>query len=781
MSNSKKEKTMTVKKATLINGAAKYYAVLCSFVVNVILSRVLTPAEYGVVAVVTIFTTFFTIFSDMGVGTAFIQNKTLTNEDKNYLFTFMVYVGIVLFFCFFGFSYFIAWFYGNDVYITVSWILGINLFTTAVNVIPYSDLLKQQRFKLVGIVQAIAVTFAAGVAIVLAYNGFSYYSIAIQSVVSVGLYTIVFICISRPKFVFKTSMSSIKKIAGFSVGQLGFSFINYFSRNIDNLLVGKILGDEQLGYYDKSYKTTTFVVSNFASIIGSSIQPVLSKYQDNVRFVYDEFKKAFLFLLSVGVFASVFLYFSASETILILYGDQWVDSIAPFAFLALSLFIQLTLNITGAFYQTLNKTKMMAINGLASAVILISGISIGLVLGGIKYVALCYFLAQCINFIKEMFVLHKLLFKVSAKQLCIHIVKQLIAGALTALLLYFTIKYIPSNNNVVSFIIKFAISFPTYVLLFFAMNEQNSVFDVLIPRLSRSLSTIYLKFSNRIDRFFYWHFHLKKRYFMSHLRNATKGNPGKESKKYDLVCSLTTIPSRIKYVVNPIFSMYNQIIRPRIVVLYIDENAFDNISLPEELNELIEKGFLIVRHVRDIGVHTKYYYAFNDYKDSLIMTIDDDVIYDKHLVEELLLKYEEYPDCVVATRAHKISFNDDKQFNSYNEWEWNYLSSTPHSLLVPTGVGGVLYNPKMFKVGPCQLELFEKLSPKNDDLWLKAIETINGIKTVTLDKLEWHWYSLIEESQNIALNKSNVHENKNDLQWKALCEHFKIDYDTIFN
>ena len=770
---------MTVKKATLINGAAKYYSVICTFVVNVILSRVLTPAEYGIVSIVTVFITFFTIFSDLGVGTAFIQNKTLTNDDKNSLFTFMVYVGIVLFFVFFGFSYFIAWFYESDVYTSIAWILGINLFTTAVNVIPHSDLLKQQRFKTVGIVQASATTIAAAVAILLAYNGFSYYSIVIQSVVSVGLYTIVFLLISRPKFIFRVRFESIKKIFGFSIGQLGFTFINYFSRNIDNLVVGKIFGDEQLGYYDKSYKTTTFVVSNFASIIGSSIQPVLSRYQDDPQFVYKEFKKAFLFLLSVGVFASVFLYFTSSETILLLYGEQWVDSIAPFSYLALSLFIQMTLNITGAFYQTLNKTKLMAINGLISAVIIVGGISLGCYLGSITYVALFYFIAQCINFVKEIVVIHKLLFKISARSLCIHIIKELFVGFLVAIALFFVPRLIFTNNNFILFLIKFAVSFPLYVLLFFAVNEQNSVFDVLIPKFAKRLSATYSRIGNRIDKFCYWHFHLKKHYYKTHYKNAIDGREGLVSTKYDIVCSMTTIPSRIMYVINPIRSMFHQSVRPKHVVLYLDETKFERKDLPKELDEFIDNGFLIIRFVRDVKVHTKYFYAFSEFSESLIVTIDDDVIYDRLLIESLLSKYEEYPNCVVAARAHRITFDNNRTFNSYNKWAWNYVTNYPDSLLVPTGVGGVLYNPRLFIKTPCQLDLFVSLSPQNDDLWLKAIEIVNGIKVVTLDKLEWHWHSVIEESQDVALNKTNVHENRNDVQWLALCDHFDINYELL--
>lgn len=119
---------MSLKKATLINSAAKYYNVICAFIVNVILSRILTPSEYGVVAVATVFITFFSLFSDLGFGVAYIQNKELDKNDRDNLFTFLIYVGIALFVLFFIFSYAIAWFYKDSMYLRVSQLLGVNLF-----------------------------------------------------------------------------------------------------------------------------------------------------------------------------------------------------------------------------------------------------------------------------------------------------------------------------------------------------------------------------------------------------------------------------------------------------------------------------------------------------------------------------------------------------------------------------------------------------------------------------------------------------------------------------
>ena len=86
---------MNLKKAAAINAAGKYSTVIIQLIVTAILSRLLSPEDYGVVAVVTVFSTFFAALSSMGFGTAIIQNKTLTKTDIDNIFSFILYMSII--------------------------------------------------------------------------------------------------------------------------------------------------------------------------------------------------------------------------------------------------------------------------------------------------------------------------------------------------------------------------------------------------------------------------------------------------------------------------------------------------------------------------------------------------------------------------------------------------------------------------------------------------------------------------------------------------------------
>ena len=476
---------MSLKKATLINSIAKYYTMLCAFVVHMILSRILTPEEYGIVAVATVFITFFTLFSDMGFGVAYIQNREFTADDRNVIFTFLTYVGGALFVVFFFFAYGISWFYGSREYIPVAQLLGVNLFLTAVNVIPNAELLKQQRFKTIAITRAFAATLSSVISVLLAFRGFSYFSIVLQSVIYTLLITLVFIYTTKSKFLFRIRFEPIQKITGLSLGQLSFNFINYFSRNADNLLIGKIAGSTALGYYDKAYRTTTFALSGLSSIIGSSIQPVLAVHQDDKQFVYGKFQKAFLFLTIIGAYLAVAFNLAAPEIITVLYGNQWDKSVTAFSYLALSLFAQLPLNITGAFFQVLNNTRLLATVGAVSAMVLVSGIIVGLLFGTIEAVALGYFFGECINFFVVLWIMEKILFKTCLRQFNINLVKILLVAFSSYFAANFLLSYLKLNNIFLSLIYKMSLSFIIYFCICFIMRIEQHVISIIYPKYQR--------------------------------------------------------------------------------------------------------------------------------------------------------------------------------------------------------------------------------------------------------------------------------------------------------
>ena len=126
--------SISLRKAIFINSIGKYSRIILSLIVNAILARLLSAEDYGIVAVVTVFSTFFTTLSDMGFGTAIVQNKNLDEEDIDNIYSFTVYVAIALMLLFMLLSFPIASFYNNIVYEPLSLMLSISLLFNALNI-----------------------------------------------------------------------------------------------------------------------------------------------------------------------------------------------------------------------------------------------------------------------------------------------------------------------------------------------------------------------------------------------------------------------------------------------------------------------------------------------------------------------------------------------------------------------------------------------------------------------------------------------------------------------
>ena len=125
----------SIKTATLLNAAAKYTNVIFNLLATSILARILSPEDYGVVAVVTVFSTFFLLFADIGLGSGIIQNKDLNDDDISNIFSFTIYLGLALMVLFILCSYPISLWYGDSVYFTLGVCLSFSLFFNAINMI----------------------------------------------------------------------------------------------------------------------------------------------------------------------------------------------------------------------------------------------------------------------------------------------------------------------------------------------------------------------------------------------------------------------------------------------------------------------------------------------------------------------------------------------------------------------------------------------------------------------------------------------------------------------
>lgn len=467
---------VSMKKAVAWTAVAKYSRALLGIVFAAILSRLLTPEQYGTVAVITVFVVFFQLFCDMGFGAAVVQDQELTEKQTNDIFSWTVYLGLGLQILFIIASFPIATFYEDDIYVPLGFILSFSLFFSALNMIPNAVMLKQKRFKTITIRTVVSHIVTSLITILLAFKGWGVYALVLQTLLSVIMIFVWNELTVRLKFYFRPDFASIKRIWGYSVYQFLANFLNYFNRHLDNLLIGKFFSKADLGQYNKSYSLMQMPISYIPGVVGPALHPILAEHQNAPQYIYNAYLRILKPLSIIGCFLSVFLYYSAEELVIILFGDQWYPAIPPFKILALSVWFQLLLNTIGPIFQSIGNTKLLFKSSIICSVMIIGFIILGCVLGSIVTVAICVTVAYILNFFVSYYIMVHNGFHVSFGRFMATFYHEFI---FFAILMTITIIPLSINNLLMSLLAKTGILVFAYVVLLFVTGQHKHFMRLL--------------------------------------------------------------------------------------------------------------------------------------------------------------------------------------------------------------------------------------------------------------------------------------------------------------
>ena len=375
---------MNSVKRLLISGTfflavAKYSGVGINLLLTAILARILAPEQFAIVAVTGVLSNFFNLFSDFGFAAAIIQRNDLDDRNHNDTFSFSAYLGIALSVTFFLSSYLFVKIYGIETLGTLVKLLAIQVMFTSLNIVPNALLAKAKEFKFIAI-RTLAISIISGVCAALyAYAYRSIYSLIIPPILTaVLLFTANFIRVRKLRFTFCPSLASIRKILDYSTYNLGYNIINYFSRNLDKLIIGKFLPMKELGYYEKSYSLMLFPVMNIISVVNPVIHPVLSEYQNDSSYIYRYFCAMLRVFAWIGFPLSVILATFSNEIIHILLGDNWDNAIPIFKIFALSIGFQIIYVLQGPFFLVRNAPKTMFLCGILTALLNTTALLMGI-------------------------------------------------------------------------------------------------------------------------------------------------------------------------------------------------------------------------------------------------------------------------------------------------------------------------------------------------------------------------------------------------------------------
>ncbi len=357
---------------------AQLLRLFLTFVVTAILARLLEPDDFGLVAMVVVFTNFAAILNDIGLPAALVQKKEITEEQKSSSFWFNLLEGLLITLILIAFSPLIARFYSKSQLMPIVMVLSSTFFISSFGMIQAGLLAKDMDFKKIALIETSSAFVAGAAAVAMAFTGFGVWSLVSQQVItSLVMAVMLFsLCEWKPKPVCR--WRPISKLFRFGINLTGFNVINYFSRNLDNLLVGKFLGSISLGFYSLAYRVFLLPLQTISGVVGRVMFPALSTVQGEKARVREVYIRATRLIALVTFPMAVGLLVVAPQFIRIFFGDKWSRTILLIQILALVGLIQSIGTTVGWIYQSQGRTDVMFRWGMFATSLTIAAFFIGL-------------------------------------------------------------------------------------------------------------------------------------------------------------------------------------------------------------------------------------------------------------------------------------------------------------------------------------------------------------------------------------------------------------------
>lgn len=318
-----KDKTV---KGTFWSAADAFLGQGVTFIVGLVLARLLSPSEYGLIGICAIFTTILTGIVDSGFSNALIRKKDTTNEDYNTMFITNMVVSVVLFGLLFVCSPLIANFFAMEELVWLVRAMGLILILQALSITQVTILTKRIDFKTKTKASLISAVLSGVIGIGMAFAGFGVWSLVGQQLSKHLLYTLCLWFFNRWWPTFKFSISSFKYMWGFGWKLMVSGLLNNIWNQLYQVVVGKFYSPATLGQYSRSKEYASIFSSNLTSIIQRVSYPVLSEIQDDKSRMVEGYRR----IIKITMFVTVVIMFSmgavAEPLLYCLIGPQWHEA-----------------------------------------------------------------------------------------------------------------------------------------------------------------------------------------------------------------------------------------------------------------------------------------------------------------------------------------------------------------------------------------------------------------------------------------------------------------------
>jgi len=308
-------------------GSSTFVNTAINFVILAVLARILSPSDFGLMGMLMVVINFVILFSDFGLSTAIVQQKELNDENLSTIFFLSIGIGMLLcLICFICSGLMSQVFHEADLSYLLK-IASISFIITAFGQTFKAVLQKEMNFKALFKVDVISSIVYGVVSIALAFKGFGVLSLVYGLLMRQLANTFFSYTYNSftPRFLF--NIESIGSLLRFGIYVFGERIVNYFNRNLDYIVIGRILGAEALGYYTLAYNLMLVPISRIAAAVMQVVFPALSIIQEDNERMRKGYLKVIRYIALVTFPIMAMLFAVATEFISIVYGPKWIPTV----------------------------------------------------------------------------------------------------------------------------------------------------------------------------------------------------------------------------------------------------------------------------------------------------------------------------------------------------------------------------------------------------------------------------------------------------------------------
>lgn len=366
-------------KNIIILGGYSYSTQVLSFLSSIVLSRLLLPSEYGFVALITVFTGFINQFSDAGLSYIIVRSdyNKLFHSTIHYL---AIIIGVVLAVLVVLLAYPIALFYEDMNLVIPTIIMSSSFILRSFNTVPFGILSKELKFNILGKIELISTTLEIGLMIILAFLRFSYWALILPSIAGNFLRIYLYNHHTSFKFRFlkaKYLIIGFRKAKGIIGNLTGFNLLNYWARNADNLIIGKVFGTQSLGLYDRAYKLLNLALNVMTSLFGKVLYPSLKDLESKGGDSNKEYLNTLGVISLLNFPVSVLLIFFSKPLVLLLWSETWIHVADLLPYIGILILSQTLNSTTGNIFILKGKERMLMLLGIPTNIVIIVSIGAG--------------------------------------------------------------------------------------------------------------------------------------------------------------------------------------------------------------------------------------------------------------------------------------------------------------------------------------------------------------------------------------------------------------------